>query len=190
MKIRKLLIALLIVTLLVVYYLVGTGYQKQGRQHEALASQITGATQALALVPQPPADLEQRLTLAQEELYTANSSLPRYTNSTRIINMILRLAEKVGVKAVPLTTQPWTSEKVQGQGYSVFRLDMAVTGTFTQLSTFLSGLEKGKPETLVIEYASVDSAPGLSEEESAASDNVQVNASLKVAVFCLPPSTG
>jgi len=189
MKTRKLLIIILVVVLLVVYSLVGTDYQKQRRQHETLMSQITEVTQTLAQVPPPPADLEQRLISAQEELDAEKNSFPSYTNSTRIINTILKLAERIGVKAIPLITQPWTIESVKDQDYSVFRLSVAVTGTFTQLSSFLSSLEKGKPETLVIEYMSVNRVSEYSEGESAASDNIQVNAGLKIAIFSLPLST-
>jgi Tfp pilus assembly protein PilO len=189
MKTRKLLIIILVVALLVVYYLIGTDYQKQRRQYKALASQITEITQSLALVPAPPADLDQRLASAREELDAAKSSLPSYTNSTRIINTVLKLAEKVGVKAIPLATQPWMIESVGDQDYSVFHLDMAVAGTFMQLSSFLSNLETGKPETLVIEYLSVDRVTEASREESATGDNIKVNANLKIAIFSPPPST-
>ncbi len=189
MKTRKPLIIILVLVLLVVYYLMGTDYQKQRRQHQSLASQITETTQTLAQVPPPPADLEQRLAAAQEDLEAIKNSFPSYTNSTRIINTILRLAEEIGVKAIPLVTQPWTTESVKGQDYSVFRLNLAVTGTFAQLTDFLSRLEKGKPETLVIEYLSVDRASEPSGGDSDGGDRIQVNASLKIAIYSLPPAT-
>ena len=189
MKTRKPLIIILVLVLLVVYYLVGTDYQKQRRQHRSLASQITETTQILALVPLPPADLEPRLAAAQEDLEAIKSSFPSYTNSTSIINTVLRLAEEIGVKAIPLVTQPWTTESVKGQDYSVFRLNLAVTGTFAQLTDFLSSLEKGKPETLVIEYLSVDNASETSGVGSDGGDRTPVNASLKIAIYALPSAT-
>ena len=189
MKTRKPLIIILVLVLLVVYYLMGTDYQKQRRQHKSLASQITETTQTLAQVPPPPTDLEPRLAAAQANLDAIENSFPSYTNSTSIINTVLRLAEEVGVKAIPLVTQPWTAESVKGQGYSVFRLDLAVTGTFVQLTDFLSRLEKGKPETLVIEYLSVDRASELSGGGSDGGDRTQVNVSLRIAIYSLPPAT-
>ena len=51
MKTRKLLITLLIIVLLVVYCQLGIDYLKQGSEYEALASQITDATQTLAQIP-------------------------------------------------------------------------------------------------------------------------------------------
>jgi len=185
-KTRKPLIIILVLVLLVVYYLVGTDYRKQRRQHLSLASQIIETTQILAQGPLTPADLEPRLAAAQADLEAIKSSFPSYTNSTSIINMILILAEEIGVKAIPLVTQPWTSESVKGQDYSVFRLNLAVKGTFAQLTNFLSSLEKGKPETLIIEYLSVDRASEPSGGGSDSGDRTQVNASLKIAIYSLP----
>lgn len=189
MKTRKPFIIVLVLVLLVVYYLVGTDYQKQRRQHQSLASQITETTQILAQVPLPPADPEARLAAAHEDLETIISSFPSYMNGTRIINTVLRLAEEIGVKAIPLVTQPWTTEGVKGQDYSVFRLNLAVTGTFAQLTNFLSGLEKGKPETLVIEYLSVENASETSGVGSDGGDRTPVNASLRIAIYSLPSVT-
>jgi Tfp pilus assembly protein PilO len=188
-KTRKPLIIILVLVLLVVYYLVGTDYLKQRRQHRSLASQITETTQILALVPLPPVDLGSRLAAAQGDLEAIKSSFPSYTNSTSIINTVLRLAVEIGVKAIPLVTQPWTTEDVKGQDYSVFRLNLAVTGTFTQLTDFLSRLETGKPETLVIEDLSVGNASEASGVGSDGGDRTAVNASLRIAIYALPSAT-
>ncbi len=189
MKTRKLLIAILAVALLAVYYILGTDYLKQRREHEALASQINVATETLAQIPPRPADLGTRLSDARTGLETVNNTLPDNLNSTRIINTILRLADDVGVRAIPLVTQPWTTESVNGEDYSVFRLHVAVTGTFTQLSTFLSRLENGELETLVMEYLTVDSATGPFRGEGVYASILQVNAGLEIAVYSRPPAT-
>jgi Tfp pilus assembly protein PilO len=188
-KTRKPIIIILVLVLLVVYFLMGTDYQKQRRQHQSLISQINEATQTLAQVLPLPTDLEPRLAAAQEDLEAIKSSFPSYTNSTSIINTILKLAEEIGVKAIPLVTQPWTTESVKRQGYSVFRLNLSVTGTFTQLTNFLSRLEKGKPETLIIEYLSIDRASEPSGVGSDSGDRTPVNAGLRIAIYSLPPAT-
>ena len=189
MKTRKLLIIILVVALLAVYYIIGSDYLKQGREHEALASRITEATRVLAQIPSPPADLEQQLAAARTALESVNNTLPDRLNSTRIINTILRLADEVGVRAIPLTTQPWTTESVNGEDYSVFRLHVAVTGPFTRLSSFLSQLENGELETLVMEYLTVDSVTGPFRGEGVYASMLQVNASLEIAVYSRPPAT-
>ena len=189
MKTRKLLIIILAVALLAVYYILGSDYLKQGRENEALASQITEATHILAQIPPPPADLEQRLIAARTGLETVNNTLPDKLNSTRIIDAILRLADDIGVRAIPLVTQPWTTESVNGEDYSVFRVHIAVTGTFTRLSSFLSRLESGELETLVMEYLTVDSVTGPFRGEGVYASMLQVNAGLEIAVYSLPPAT-
>lgn len=189
MKTRKLLIIVLVVALLAVYYILGTDYLKQRREHGALASQISEATQALAQIPLPPTDLEPRLAAAQTSLGSVNSTFPGELNSTRIINTILRLADEVGIRAIPLTTQPWTTESVNEEDYSVFRLNIAATGTFTRLSSFLSRLESGELETLVMERVKVDSINELFRGEDSYGDAIQVSARLEIAVYSRPPAT-
>ena len=189
MKTRKPLIIILVVALLAVYYILGTDYLKQRREHEALASQITEATRTLAQIPSPPADLEQRLIAARTGLETANNTLPDKLNSTRIVDAILRLADDVGVKAIPLVTQPWTTEDVNGEDYSVFHLNVAATGTFTRLSSFLSRLENGEFETLVMEYVIVDSVDAPFRGEGDYGNTFQVDAGLEIAVYSRPPAT-
>ena len=189
MKTRKLLIIILVVTLLAVYYILGTDYLQQRREHEALASQVTGATRTLAQIPPRPADLEQRLAAARTGLETVKNTLPDKLNSTRIVDAILRLADDIGVRAIPLATQPWTTESVNGEDYSVFRLHVAVTGPFTRLSSFLSQLENGELETLVMEYLTVDSVTGPFRGEGVYASTLQVNAGLEIAVYSRPPAT-
>ncbi len=189
MKTRKLLIVILAVALLAVYYILGTDYLKQRREHEALASEIAGATQWLAQFPAPPADLEQRLTDAQTSLQTANTTLPERLNSTRIINAVLTLADDVGVKAIPLMTQAWTVESINGVNISVFRLNVAVKGTFLQVSSFLDRLENGECEALAIEYATIDSITDPFGGECVYGDMPEVDTRFQIAVYSQPPAT-
>ena len=188
MKTRKLLSVLLCVVLLVAYYLLGTDYLKQRQEREVLASQITEAAQMLAQVPAPPADLEERLAATQASLEGVRNSFPEELNSTRVINTILKLADEVGVKAIPLITQPWAIESVNDYDYSVFRLNVAVTGTYTQLGSFLSQLENGELQTLTVESLRVIRLTESSGVESIPRDNIQVNASLDIAVHSQSPT--
>jgi len=188
-KTRKLLIVILAVALLAVYYILGTDYLKQRREHEALASEIAGATQWLAQIPAPPADLEQRLADAQTSLYTANNTLPERLNSTRIINAVLTLADDVGVKAIPLMTQAWSVENINKVDISVFRLNVAVKGTFSQVSRFLNLLESGKLETLAMEYITIDSTANPFRGDGVYGDMPEVDTRFQIAVYSQPPAT-
>lgn len=181
------LITILVVTLLVVYYLLGTAYLKEKREQENLVAQIAAASRTLADIPPAPTDLGKKLSAARESLEAAESVFPGRLNSTAAINTILRLADDVGIKAVPLVTQPWSTESASGYAYSVFRLNMKVTGTFAQLSDFLGRLENGEMETLVIEYMTLERLTGPSGEFRTTGNTMPVNAWLDVAIFSRPP---
>ena len=151
MKSRKALITILILALLVVYYLIGSDYLGQRNQKEVLAGEIADGTGTLALIPLPPADLDEQLANAQDSLWEMQESFAIDTNNTRIVNSILRLAEENGINAIPLATQDWTQAKVLEQDYYVFRIELAVTGNCTQLVNFLNYLENSEPKTLILE---------------------------------------
>ena len=152
---NKLVIAILIITLLVVYYLFGMDYIKQRQEQEALTSQITDVAQALEQVPEPPPDLEQRLAAAQASLATTRGAFPTKINSTQLINTILQLADDSGVKAIPLVTGPWSVVMVGEHDYHVLPLNVAVEGSFSQLVNFISKLENGEYKTLILEKVGV-----------------------------------
>lgn len=166
-----------IIALLAVYYFLEMDYLRECRGHEALAAQINEATRTLAQTPKPPQDLEQRLAAAQASLAASQSDLPRDLNSTQVINAILRLADACQVRAIPLVTSPWSFENI-GEGYHVFRLNMAVRGSFSQLTSFVSQLEKGEFGTLVVEHLSVARSTEPAEGEA-----IPVTASLDLAIY-------
>jgi hypothetical protein len=173
-----------VLVLLVVYYFMVTDYLKQRRENKALASRMDEAAQMLAQIPPSPADLEQRLSAAQSDYESTQNSLPDRLNTTRIINAILRLADDVGVKAIPLITQPWTIESVSDHNYSVFRLSVTATGAFTKLVSFINQLESGEPQTLVIESLLVDRVTDTSGEDV----TIPVEAKLEIAIYARPPA--
>lgn len=179
----KLLITLLITILLVAYVYSGTDYLKQRRQHEALTSQITNATQSLKQMPESPQDLEQRLAAAQVKLTTEQSAFPSHMNSTHIVNTILEIADECEVKAIPLVTQPWSVENVGEHGYRVFLLNVAIQGSFSQLVSFVSKLENGEFKTLIVEDLSVTKVSKQPEEGSVSEGTTPVTASLDLAIY-------
>lgn len=186
---KEVLVSLLIGTvfiLLVSSYLLGTDYLKQLKGHETLTSQVSEVSQTLAQLaqlPQPPQDLEQRLAEAEASLAVLASAFPGKMSSNEVINTILKLADDCEVKAVPLLTQPWSTEKVGEHDYDVFRLNLTVAGSFSQLVSFTSKLENGEFKTLIIEKLSVTTLNGQSEEESAAEEIIPIMASLDLAIY-------
>jgi len=185
----KLLIAILIIMLLVVYAYFGVGYINQQKEQKALASQITDVNRTLRQMPEPPHDLEQRLVAAQASLAAEQSAFPLKMNSTEIVDTILRLADDCGVKAIPLITQPWSIESIGEHGYHVLRLDIAVEGSFSQLVSFLSKLENGEFKTLIVEDLSVTRVTEQSEGETVTEGTIPVTASLDLAIYTQSPAS-
>ncbi|MGD0795351.1 MAG: GspMb/PilO family protein [Dehalococcoidales bacterium] len=186
MKLRKPLTVVLMLVLLAVYYILGTDYRKQRHENAALAAQVSGATEQLAQIPAPPADLEQRQAAADAGLEAEINVFPANLNSTRIVNDILKLAEATGVKAIPVITQPWTVVSVNETDYPVFRLNIDVKGTYAQVAGFISLLENGEPATLVIEDLTMERVDGPSLNGSETGDTVPVDTILNIAIYARP----
>ncbi len=185
----KLLIAILIIMLLVVYAYFGMGYVRERKEHEALTSQITDISQTLAQIPAPPQDLEQRLETVRASLVAEQSAFPSKMNSTQIIYTILKLANDCEVKAIPLITQPWSMENVGEHDYHVFRLDVAVEGSFSQLVSFLSKLENGEFKTFIVEDLSVTRVTEQSEGQTVTEGTIPVTTSLDLAIYTQPTAS-
>lgn len=178
MKSKSIITSLIIalVVLLAVNCFLGMDYLRQRQKNEVLASQITEVSQTLADTPGPPQGLEQKLAEAEAGLADAQNALPRDINGTRVINAILKLADACEVKAIPLSTRPWTADNI-GKGYYVFRINLAVSGRFPQLNSFVSKLKNGEFESIVVESLSVSRVP------TSSGDTVSVTASLGLTIY-------
>ena len=183
---RKILIAILIISLLIVYYLFGTDYINQHHENAALISQISDTTQALVQMPEPPQNLEQQLEAAQAKLAAEQSAFPSNLNSIDVINTILELANDCGVKAIPLVTQSWSTEIVGEHDYSVLRLTIAAEGNFYQLVSFVSKLENGEYTTLVVEDLSITR---VTVGESIPEESTTFIASFDLAIYARSPTS-
>ncbi|MEE8598081.1 MAG: hypothetical protein V3S69_00915, partial [Dehalococcoidales bacterium] len=110
------------------------------------------------------------------------SMFPTRLNSTEVISTILELANSLGVNAVPLVTQSWSTEVVGENNYDVLRLTIAAEGNFSQLVNFVSRLENGEYQTLVVEDLIVDRVATVSEG-SGSEGTVSYIASFDLAIY-------
>lgn len=182
----KLLIALLILVLLTAYVYLGMDYIDQRNEHHILVAQITQVSEMLAAIPKVSQDLGERLATAQANLAATQREFPQKMNSTRVVNTILSLADGCKVKAIPLVTESWSTEKVGEHDYQVFRLNVAVEGTFSQVVSFVSHLENGELKTLIVEDLSatvVSEPPG---ERSFPEGTVPITARLSLTIYARP----
>lgn len=190
MKSRNIITILLVVVLLVVAYMVVSDFMNQQNQKQTLEAQIAQAEGTLALIPLPPADLAARLAAANQSLIAVQNSFAIDANDTHIVDRILKQAVSSGVKAIPLSTQAWVQESIANQYFSVFRIELEVTGTYANLAGFINQLEKDEPKTLIIEYLRVETAPGVLMLDIAARNTQPVTATIKIAVYAAPINTG
>ncbi len=176
----------IIVALLAVGGFLWTDYTGQLKEQELLKGQIADARQALAQIPALPQGLELRLAEAEATLAAEQNAFPVKMNSTELISSILKLADESGVKAVPLSTEPWSTQEVGQHDYQVFRLRVAALGSFSQLVSLVSKLENGEFGTLIVEKLAV-SVVGQ-PEESNTEEIIPVMASLDLAIYARPLS--
>jgi len=186
-KSRKIVLILVIAALLVAYYWLGTGYLKERRQNNALSADITETMLSLAEIPPSYPDLQQRLEEVQAELDAASSTFPAEPNTTAIINTILKTAEDIGIKAIPLATRSWDIETFNDYDVSVFRLNLTVSGTSAQFSDFLNLLENGETQTMIIEYLTVNKEDDTSFQESLAEGSARIMGDLDIAIYAQAP---
>jgi len=178
-----------IITALVVFCVyMGMNYIKERQGQEALASQITDASQLIVELPENTQDLEERLETAQARLDDEQGAFPSEINSIEVVDAVLELANDCEVNIVPIETQPQATVAVGEHDYNIFRLNVVVEGSLTQLLAFINGLEKGEFETLIIEHLEVDRDIEESEEESE-EDTIPVIASLDLAVYSQAPTS-
>jgi hypothetical protein len=186
MKFKNLLVIIIVAALFTVYYIYGTDFLKRRQDNAMLASQIAEATLQLAQIPPTPADMKQRQAAANTSMDVEKSAFPALLNSTQIVNLILKLAEGTGVKAVPMGTQPWATESVSEVEYPVFRVKIAAAGNYAQLADFISRLESGEVKTLILGNLTVTWADELSSSENEAADTLPVEATLDIAIYGRP----
>jgi hypothetical protein len=177
MKIWKWLVALLILAVLAAYTYLGMGYLTQNGHTKVKLSELSGLRTVLAMIPDIPTDLDQRLAAAKAELAAAESAFAGETDSTVIIDTVLRLAEEAGVKGVPLSSNPWAEEQVSNRNFSVFHVSVQVTGDFQQISNYLELLKNSGLNTMSVEYLKV--------VRGSADPGAAMIANLDIAVYAL-----
>jgi hypothetical protein len=182
---NKLAIILISIILLVVYGLLGMDYLKQNSEHEKLLSEIEEIEQSQEALPEPSTYYAEQLAIVQATLAAEGETIPSEINSSDVIDTILSLADDIGVKAIPLITQPWMDVHIGQNAYNVLRINVDIQGAFSLVKNYVSRLESGVFQTLIIEnlIVNVDYGDG---EVAYDGDATPVVASLDLAVFTQP----
>jgi hypothetical protein len=179
---NKIAIILISVVLLVVYGLLAMDYMKQGSEQERLLSEIEEVEQSQEALAKPSTDAYERLAAIQAELDAESEIIPSEIDSSDVVDIILSLAQQVGVKAIPLTTEPWVEQHIGGNIYRVFRLSVEIEGFFSKVTEYVTRLESGEYTTLIVENLVVE----VDYEEEYTGGSTPVIASLDLAAFTQP----
>ncbi len=155
MKVRPLVIVMAIgVLILAAYGLFGVKYIQQWQEQEALASHIALVGDLLEGYGSL-ASLEQQRADAEARLAAEEASFPTSLSSTEVFDAVLQLAQASRVEVVSLRSHSVSTERVGEHDYAVLRLNISVEGSFSQLLTFLNGLERIGFGTLILEDANI-----------------------------------
>jgi len=179
---NKIAIALIIVILLVVYGLLGMDYMKQGPEQETLLSEIEEVNQKREALPGPSTAFSELLAVIQANLAAEYETIPDEISSSNVIDTVLSLAQEIGVKAIPLATQPWTEQHIGENTYRIFRINVEIEGVFSQVREYVSRLESGELNTLIVERLVID----VEDEDVYAGESTPVKARLNLAIFTQP----
>jgi|WetSurMetagenome_2_1015567.scaffolds.fasta_scaffold159319_2 hypothetical protein len=179
MKTRGWLIFILVLAVLAVYSYLGFSYLRDNRQTHDRMTEISSLNAVLSMTSQIPTDIDQREAAAQAKLTAAQSLFAGETDYAVITGKVLRLAEKAGISAVPLSTRARAAENIADTTLNVFHLSLKATGKYQNLVDFFRLLETSDMETLTVQYLKVDRE---SVEVSA-----NLTAELDIALYSLPP---
>jgi hypothetical protein len=179
---NKIAIALIIVILLVVYGLLAMDYMRQGSEQKRLLSEIEEINQTQESLSEASTTFSEQLSVAQANLVAEYETIPRRVSSSDVVDIIISLARDVGIKAIPLETQPWMEQRIGETTYCILRISVETQGLFSQIKEYVSRLESGVFSTLVVEHLIVD----IVDEEAYDGGNTPVEASLDLVAFTQP----
>jgi hypothetical protein len=153
----------------------------QQSEQETLRTQITDAIEMIALIPEVPTDLEQRLADVEASLASEQSNLPEQVNTTRVINTLMDIAVTNQVNVVSLITTPWSLINIEGYVYSIFVINLDTEGELDNIGAFLGTLEDDLLESLSVQHLTV-----VWDTEQV-TESSPVTADLEIAIYAQAP---
>jgi hypothetical protein len=158
----------------------------KGAEIDLLTGEIDRVSQETQKATVTTTDFESRLVEARAGLAAAQMVFPPEFNRNDIIDYIINLARECQVEVLPISSQGWAVEKVGGQSYSVLKLSGTVTGTFTRANEFISRLQNGKYETLLVPEISFTRQSAPVGTGTFSGDNTMVTVRLSISVYARP----
>ena len=139
------------------------------------------AIETIALIPEVPSGLEQRLADIEARLVSEQSNLPGQANTTQIIDTVLDMAGASQVSVVFISTTPWSSTNIEGYNYLIFTIHLDIEGGLDNLVAFFRTLESELPDSLSVQHLTV---AGDTEQII---EPTSVTASLDIVIYAQAP---
>ncbi len=147
-----------------------------------LTGEINQVFQETQKTSQPAANLEARLAEARTGLAAAQTAFPPEFNRNDIIDYIINLGRECRVEVLPISSQGWVVDKAV-QSYPVLKLNGTIIGSLTQANEFISRLQNGKYETLLIPEISYTRQSSSEVAGTFSGDNVVVTVKLSISIY-------
>ncbi len=184
---RTLSIFLVIVLAAGLIYL-GTGYLKARQQQRELAAKLDDSARTLALIPVPQPDLLRQLADAKQANDLARGIWAEKVDTTQVIKSLLSAADEAGVKAIPLTTDEWSTKTIGNSDYRILSIKVSVAGSLANLTDLINRLYGGKFTAMGIETVTLSIGEG--HTGGAGNPTGSVTGTLDLAIYSQPPQPG
>lgn len=140
---------------LVAVAFIGSGYVMWLTVQEAgaklsLDNQVAAATKTLAQVTQANNLDSLKTELAATQAQLKESVFPEQVPSVEVVALLVKASRETGVELSNLQVLAVEQEKVGNNNYSVLRQRLQARGTPSQVTGFMSRLEKGEFRSLVV----------------------------------------
>jgi Tfp pilus assembly protein PilO len=152
---------------------------------DLLTGQIAQVSREIKNSPEPPANLQARLTEASANLTAAQTVFPVQFNRNDIIDYIINLSRECKVEVLPISSQGWVVEK-SSQLYPVLKLNATVTGSFTQTNEFIYKLQHGKYMTLIVPEISITRQTSTESSGSFSGEKTAVTVRVNISIYARP----
>ena len=145
-------------------------YFQQQSERESLASELTGAREALTEYGGNASSLEEQLAAAESRLAEGHLAIaearliveqaysPDKLSSGGILNGVLELAEDSKVNVIEVNTKPEEGENGGEVAFSTLYIDLQVEGSLPELAAFIGKLEKEAVKAVTVEEIIIEGA--------------------------------
>jgi hypothetical protein len=137
-----------LVAIIVANVIVWRNYSDKQAQVETLKAEVQQVTQKITPAAQPPSDLESKLETAKDDLAKALLIFPANVDRNDVVEFILSTAEECQVQLVPLMAELGASGSTGS--FNVLRYSGTVSGSLSQVSSFMTRLHNDKYPTMII----------------------------------------